>query len=370
MSVAQVSQYPPMIAAVVAGGYWQPAASPDAAPQSATAQESEFGIMMPGFGLSFGGGLSDMNLADDYSVVTFKALIDPGLIVLVTFRNDVTNAAGNLQIRELSINFDVTDHRPRTHFLAASLYAMLPLGGPIRVTIPPSGIDVTVTFSAPLREVSSLLQKRQTYVGLMVIERATGRQFQIPEYISANEMKAISFTFHAITQRMFQWPAKITAPLPLPANEESVALLDSLPTADPGGSVYRLHFGPDPMSETIFGQTIPLGPRTVFIDDAVFQDFEGARRELAKLDGRIVQVPVRSVSGIGRYFLPEAPKLPDDPWDDKTMACILLEDEINARLADRYNALAASTLEGLTPEEVEIVTSRPTLDDDEGPTEG
>jgi hypothetical protein len=80
-------------------------------------------------------------------------------------------------------------------------------------------------------------------------------------------------------------------------------------------------------------------------------------------------LPVRSISGIGRYFLPEAPKLPDDPWDDKTVACILLEDEINARLAERYNALAASTLEGLTPEEVKIVTSRPTLDDDAGLTE-
>jgi hypothetical protein len=177
-------------------------------------------------------------------------------------------------------------------------------------------------------------------------------------------MNAISFTFHAITQGKFQWPAKFTAPLPLPANKDSVELLDTLPAIEPGGSVYRLFIGPEPSSRRIFGQTIPLGHVTVFFEDAVFQDFEGARQELVKLDGHIVQVSVRSISGIGRYYLPEAPKLPDAPWDDKAMACILLEDEINNRLADRFNKLAASTLEGLTPEETQVVTSRPALGED------
>jgi hypothetical protein len=364
MSVATASHYPSVTANVVAGDHWLPPTLAVTVPPVAETQEPMLGIEVPGFDFYLETVLSDMHTTDDYRVVTVEAILEPGLVMLVTLKTQVADDAGNLQIKEVSINFDVTEHRPRPHFLAASLYAMLPLAGPIRVEIPTMRVDVTLNFSTPLREVSALLQSRQTYYGLMVIERATGLQFHIPEHISANDMNALAFTYHAIVERTFDWPAKFVEPLPLPANEESLAWLSSLQCAEPGGSVYKLQFGPDLTSRIIFGQTVSLGPGTIFISDAVFQNLEVARREIPKLDGHVVLVGVRSLSGIGKYHLPQAPRLPDSPWDKKIEACINLEDQLNKRLTDRYNELAASTLAGLTPEEIKTVTKRPTLDED------
>jgi hypothetical protein len=44
-------------------------------------------------------------------------------------------------------------------------------------------------------------------------------------------------------------------------------------------------------------------------------------------------------------------------WEDKILACLALEEQLNQRLAAQYNALAASTLADLTQEEVELITS-------------
>jgi hypothetical protein len=364
MSVATASHYSPVTSEVVSGNRWLPPALSATVSRLAETQEPTLGIEVPGFNFSFGAALSDMHLNDDYSVVTVEALLDPGLTMLVTLKNQVVDTEGNLRITDVSINFNVTEHRPRTHFLASSLYAMLPLAGPVRIIIPAMRVDVTAKFSTPLREVSNLLQSRQTYYGLMVIERATGLKLNIPEYIPANEMNALAFTYHAIVDRTFDWPAKFMEALPLPANEENLARLSSLPSTEPGGAVYRLQFGPEPSSKTIFGQTVDLGLETIFIGDAVFQNLDDARRQMAQLDGQVVRVAVRSLSGIGRYHFSYAPRLPDSPWDEKIEACIKLEDRLNECLADRYNKLAASTLTGLTTEEIKAITERAVLGED------
>jgi hypothetical protein len=225
------------------------------------------------------------------------------------------------------------------------------------------GVEVTANFSTPLREVSKLLQKRQTYYGLMVIERAADLRLDIPENISGDEMNSISFTYHAVVERTFYWLAKFIS-LPMPANEESLTWLNNLKPTESGGSIYKLQFGPTPELRTVLGQTIVLGPETVFIDDAIIQNREEVRRELSKLDGHTVPVVIRPRTGMGRYYVPEAPRLPDSPWDEKIEVCVRLEDQLNERLATRYNELAASTLAGLTPEEVKAVTERPTLGED------
>ena len=360
MSVATASFYPTVSADVVSGGRWMPPARSAATPET---QEPQLRIEALGFDLFFGAALSDMHLNDDYSVVTVEALIDPGLAAIVTLKTQVADDAGNLRIKEVSINFDVIEHRPRAHFLASSLYAVLPLAGPIRVVLPSMRVDITANFSTPLREVSKLLQSRQTYYGLMVIEQAAGLRLDVPEHITGEEMNSISFTYHAIVERTFYWLAKFIT-LPMPANEDTLAWLNNLKPTEPGGSIYKLQFGPTPEFRTVLGQTVALGPETVFIDDAVIQNREEVRRELSRLDGHTVPVTIRPVSGMGRYHLPQAPRLPDSPWDEKIGACIKLEDQLNERLADRYNELAASTLAGLTPEEIKVVTERPALGED------
>lgn len=363
MSTSLAHYYAPVTSTVVSDSPYLPSSLATTLYDVGEAQDAELRVEIPGLGLVFGTGLSDMHLSDDYSVVTLESLLDPGLTMLVTLKTQVADDAGNLQIREVSINFDVTEHTPRAHFLAASMYAMLPLAGPIRVVIPMMRVDVTANFSTPLREISNLLQKRQTYYGLMVIERAAGVRLDIPEHISTEDMNSIAFTYHAIVEREFDWLAT-SVMTPAPANEEILAWLDNLKPIEPGGSVYKLQFGPTPELRTVLGQTVSLGPETIFIEDAIILNREELRRELSNLDGRIVPIMIKSLSGLGRYHLPEAPRLPDSPWDEKIESCIMLEDRLNESLAATYNELAASTLEGLTPEEVTVVTERAILDED------
>jgi hypothetical protein len=101
----------------------------------------------------------------------------------------------------------------------------------------------------------------------------------------------------------------------------------------------------------------------MYIGDAEILGLEAARSQLARLDGKHVKFVFRPISGIGRYSLPLAPQLPDSPWDDTIQACIALEDRLNQRLAAQYTELAASTLADLTPDEIELVTQRPALDE-------
>lgn len=363
MSTALAHYYAPVTSTAVSGGQWLVPYVGITPSYITGAQEPEVRIEAPGVDLFFGAGLSDMHLSEDLSTVKLESLLDSGLTMLVTFKTSVRGDADNLQIREVSINFDVTEHTPRAHFVAASLYAMLPLAGPIRVVIPVIQVDVTVTFSTPLREVSDLLRGRQTYFGLMVIERAAGLRFEIPGDIPGEEMNSISFAYHAIMEREFDWLAKFIT-TPVPATEETFAVMNNMKPIEPGGSVYKLRFNPISEIRTVLGQKVDLGLRTLFLDDAVILNREEVLRELSKLDGHIVEIVVRPLSGMGRYLTPEAPRLPDSPWDEKIEACIMLEDKLNESLAAKYNELAASTLEGLTPEEIKVVTERPTLSED------
>jgi hypothetical protein len=365
MNNAIAKSYNSIAADVISGGLWLPPAIHSSAPHVAEIKEElMLRIDVPGFEMYFGTMISNMHLADNYSVVTIESQLEPGVSMLITLRTQVVDDAGNLQIKEVFINFDVTEHRPRAHFLAASLYAMLPLAGFIRVEIPSMKVDVTVKFITPLREISTLLQSRQTHYGLMVIERASNLLFQIPEHISADDMSSISFSYHAIVENTFEWPANFAEPLPVPATNEGLMWLKNLQPKEPEGSIYKLQFGPEPIPKSIFGQNIDLGVGMAFINDAVILNKEAALQELLKLDGHIVPVLIRSLGGIITYHLPFAPRLPDNPWDEKMEACIKLEEKLNEYLADRYNDLAVSTLAGLTAEEIRTVTDRPVLSED------
>jgi hypothetical protein len=57
----------------------------------------------------------------------------------------------------------------------------------------------------------------------------------------------------------------------------------------------------------------------------------------------------------------EAPHLPTKVWDKDLQMLIDMESQLDAVLVERYNALAASTLEGLDDEERVAITERPHL---------
>ncbi len=246
MSVVTASYYPSVTAAVVSGSKWLPPSLPTTTPRISESSDTLLRIEVPEFDLYLATTLTGLKINADYGIVIIEALIDPDVSVLLTLKNQVADDAGNLQIKEVSINFDVIEHRPRAHFLAASLYAMFSLAGPVNIVIPEMGISIGANFSMSLPKISELLQGRQTYYGLMVIERAISLRFEVPEHISGDDMNAISFTYHAIMERTFDWVAKFIAPLPLPANEDSLTWLNNLPSERDGRFRVQITVRPGP----------------------------------------------------------------------------------------------------------------------------
>lgn len=94
------------------------------------------------------------------------------------------------------------------------------------------------------------------------------------------------------------------------------------------------------------------------------EDRDHIIQEMLSNDGHSVEVKLRSLSGQIRYELPEAPRLPVAAWDQKIQMLIDLEDKLVDSLANRYHALAASTLVNLTDEEKAEITARPELDEE------
>jgi hypothetical protein len=364
MSVATTMHQPAVTTAVLSGGQWLPSLLPARSASTVEATDVMLRISVPDFGLHLAAPLADLSTARNYSEVTVQALIDPGVFVSLRLKNEPAKSASDpIEIKEVSLNFGVGKHCPRAHFFSDSLYATLALAGPVSISIPEIGLDVGVHYDAPLPEISTLLQRRQIYFGLMVIERAAGLEFEIPENIPGEDIDAISFTYHTIVAREFRWQCNEVT-LMMPATEESRSWLNNLRPRDTDGTTYGVIFGPAPKSRTIFGHTVALGDETVFLDDAAILNREKVLRELSLNDGHIVPVTFRPLSRKGRYVLPGAPSLPDEPWDDRIVGCINLEGVLDERLAARYHELAASTLAGLSPEEIGAVTERPTLGED------
>lgn len=356
VSVAEITYQLSFSAELLSAAYFVP---PLPKPQG-----SLLAIDVPTFGVHMQGEITDLDVGAGYRDVTFESFVDAGVSALLTLRSEYSNGVGSdLQIKAASLSLRVNDHRPRTHFIADTLYAMLGLAGPVKVSIPGLNIDLGLHFTMPPSEVAAFLQTRQTYFGLMVIEKATGLKFDIPPHISGEEMNSIALAYHAIVAGQFIWLVNDMTQ-PTPANEEMLAWFNNLQPAEPNGCTYTLQLGPSREVRKIFGQDVTLGNQSVFIVDGLIENRDDLLRELAMNDGHIVPITFRPRGRRGRYVFTNAPRLPDNPWDEKIEGFIKLEEGLNERLAARYHELAASTVADLTPEEIEAVTSRPELDED------
>lgn len=364
MQAVAAALQPSMTADIMSAGQWQPSKIFTPSPGVPETHDLRLHVSIPDFGTQFAAPLVNLQTKNDYSEIVMEAFVDEGVTAQLTLRNEpAKDAYEPLQIKEASLRFDVSQHGARAHFFGDSLYAMVALAERVTISLPGVGLDIGLQFKMPLSEISTMLQLRQIYFGMIVVEHATGLKFDVPTFIPGEDIDAISFSYHAIIAREFRWLCNEVT-LEMPATEESLTWINSLQLTEPGGSTYKVMFGPRPRQRTIFGQTVALGDETIFLDDAVIQNREAVLRELSRGDGHIVPVKFRPLSRKGRYVLPNAPALPNAPWDESIVGCVELEDALNERLAGRYNELASSALIGLPPEEIEVLTVRPTLDED------
>jgi hypothetical protein len=302
-----------------------------------------------------------LDSSDNYDKITFKSVVDVGVTALFTIRTQsVTSPDENLQIKDAFLSFQVTEHRPRPLFITDTLYSMLGLGGPVRVSIPSLNIDISLQFNVALPSLSELLQRRKMYFGLMVIEQVTKKQFSVPEFISGEDMSAILFAARAILDRKFEWRVNEVV-LPLPANNESLEWFQNLKPSAPHTSTFKMMFGPTPTKRMVLGQEISLGFQTVLLEDALIKDQDSVGSTLTTRNGRIVIVRVRPISRLGTYVFSDVPTLPRNVWDQNIRHFIKVDSALSQGLINKYLASMSAVIPELPPEQMYALLSPDTI---------
>jgi predicted HTH domain antitoxin len=323
--------------------------------------EFKLSIELPVFGGALTGDIVDLQSTDNYAEITFKAIVDVGVTALLTMRNEPSKGPEeDLKIKDVSLSFHASEHRARALFITDTLYSMLGLGGQVKVLIPSVNVDLTLQFKVSLSNLSELMQRRKMYFGLMVIEKATDKEFQVPEYISGEDMSAIFFAARAILDRQFIWRVNEVIQ-PTPASDETVAWFQNLETSTLDSSAFRLMLGPTPVAKVVLGQNVSLGPQIVFLEDAVIEDRENVRSALGFKDGRVVIVRIRPLSRVGRYVFSTAPTLPHGTWDQNVRQFIDLDMTLSQALIGRYLTLMSLIVPELPPEQMYTLINPETI---------
>lgn len=290
-----------------------------------------------------------------------KFAIDDNVIFILTlFGEQIEN--GDFQAKTYILHSKVTEPRARAHFVASTTLAVLGFAGSIGLNIPDLGIQTSLDFKPPLAQISDFVRRRDIAYKLLVIERATGSEFVWPDMYTSEEFGQLTRVKRAIVERAFVGPVEPVLHK-VPATKEVLAWVETYEQSP------RQEVGPMPFISTVFNQTINFGNVKLIVEDAYIVNSQDVRGALSIGDGHEVEVIVSSRSGLGLYETPEAPRLPESPWDSKLAALASLEEALDEELIERYDALAAATLSGATEEEKAVMTARPELDVDAFSTE-
>jgi hypothetical protein len=279
------------------------------------------------------------------------AKIDTNVRFVITLLGE--SAADGFQTNGISIRFETLVRTAESNFRGATLRAALSLATQTRLALPGLTLDLWFRLNEPLREISEMLKLRQTMYRVMVIERATARHFEIPPFISGEDMEAISLLYHAITERAFGWPLEAVHTVFYPASKD---VADSLEERNQSSTFVHPSF-----QRSLFGIEFPLGEATITIVDNHIEDFEQVKEELRTDDGHPVAVRIRSLIGLAHYRFPHAPRLLDAAWTLDLQTLINMEGQLDTALMERYNALAAATLDGLSEDQKAEITKRPEI---------
>jgi hypothetical protein len=286
--------------------------------------------------------------------ITARFIVDDDVYLDLTLMGQSVEQENKFKSGQFSLFYKIETQRPRAHFVANTLLAVIGLVGRFDLKISEPEVTTDLNFEASLLEISKMLKRRQMAYRLMVIEEVTGKSFLLPSTISEGELKRIDFVYHAIVDKSFVW-SDGTFNSAIPATQENAASLAQL--AQP----FNWSLPVESLSETVLGQPINLGRSIVTMGDAVVTNPGEVRKQLEAGDGRQVTLEIRSLSGQDKYEFTEIPNSSNLSWEPKIQALIDLEPYLDAVIIERYNSLAAATLEGLTEQEKEEVTTRPEL---------
>ncbi len=288
--------------------------------------------------------------------ITAQFIVDDDVYLELNLIGQSSEHEANFKVGQFSLFYRIEEGRPRAHFVANTLMSVMGLAGKIDLKISAPEISTNLNIETSLLEISKMLHRRQMAYRLMVIERATGKQFLLPSAMSERELERIAFVYHAIVERAFIWSSG-SSEHSIPATQENALLFAQL--VQPFSWSIPLAS----LNKTVLDQTINLGLTTVTIEDAVVKNLDEIRKQLEARDNQQVTLEIRSLSGQVKYEFTETRYSSDILWEPKIQTLIDLESCLDDALVARYHALAASTLEGLTEEEKTAITARPELDE-------
>ncbi len=286
--------------------------------------------------------------------VLLRATVDEEVAVILTIAGNLVE--DEFQIEGVYFNTEAPFESARASFVALTLHALFSLSKGVNLRVPELEINLDLEFSTPLLDISHMLRQRQLEHRIMLIERATGYEFMLPSDLTAEQVRDVTFVHHAIVHRTFVWSVGSIG-VSFPATNELHNYLKA------GKQDASFTFRPQPHRQILFGKDILLGNGSLTIENKFIEDFDKVQKELARNDGHDVAVVIRSLSGQGRYDFPNAPRLSDSPCEPTIQMLVDLEPHLDSHLVERYHALAAATLSGLTEEEKAEVTARPELDE-------
>ncbi|MFN2455275.1 MAG: hypothetical protein ABR577_13750 [Pyrinomonadaceae bacterium] len=308
------------------------------------------------FNFEFSSSISHIAFAGTFNGYVIEAPVYEDVNVVINLIGRLVEQ-DKFQVEEVSMRVEFQPESARPDFIASTILAIISLADDVRLCIPEVDLDLSLKFQSSLLDINLMLQRRQLAYRFMVVERATGYKFELPPEVSGTEVENLAFIYYAIVERSFVFPFTTMTYPSIPATESHLEQITAL------GRKSSIRVGPEPLYKTLLGKTIQLGNESTWIiENAVIENFDQVQKELASGDGHSVEVTIRSLSGRARYNLPTAPLLPRNPWSAQLQKLIDLESDLDARLAGRYHALAASTLANLSSEERVAITTRPELD--------
>lgn len=319
-------------------------------------------ISVPDFDIRIDSPIIKFSPEVERGELAIRVAFDKDVIGIVTLTGKLIEEGEKFLPEQVFLRSVLEESNPRANFINSTIGAIVGLAREVLLQIPDSEFNLKVRFDPPLLEISKALQARQIAYRLMVIEQATGKQFEAPpipsgspSMLSGKDVNDIAFVYRAIVDRSFTWPINLLE-AEIPAIEEALAYLTS--------NISSLPYDYEVNSTTynLLGETIQLGKGKIIIDDPFIDSVDEVKRKIMIGDGDTVEFHIGSRSGKAIYSFSEAPQLSDSPWNASIQKFIDLESQLDDRIVTLYNQLAASTLEGLNEEEIKEVTSNPELD--------
>lgn len=308
-------------------------------------------INAPGVRYRLEAPIADSPIIEDKGIIA-RFTLDANVYLDLNLIGQSVQQKNEFKVGRFFLSYQIEEQRPRAHFVANTLMAVLGLAGKVDLKISEPEVSTDLNLESSLLEISKMLHRRQTAYRLMIIEEATGKQFLLPSAMTEEEIKKIAFVYHAIIDRSFIWPGgKLNSSVA--ATQENASQIAQI--AQPFSWSLPL----ESLSETVLGQPISLGRVNVTMEDAVVKNLDEVRKQLEARDGRQVALEIHSRQD--KYEFTEIPYSSDVFWEPKIQALIDMEPYLDAAITERYHALAAATLAGLTEEEKKEVTTRPEL---------